>query len=190
MRTRDDAKQEALFNATVKVVNEIGFASSSVAKIAGEAGVSPATIYVYYKNKEDLLVSTYVRIKQRLSERVLEDLDDSLPIPDILKNVWMKMFAYINAHTDQFRFSEQFANSPYYNAVEKADVERFFAPLFDVVERGIALKMIKDVNFEILTIFMLQPIMSLASPRICQTIKLNQETLETAFELAWDAIKR
>ena len=56
MRTKDGIKQEALFEATVKLVNEIGFASSSVSKIAKQAGISPATIYIYYKNKEDLLV--------------------------------------------------------------------------------------------------------------------------------------
>ena len=64
MRTKDDVKQEALVEATVKLVNQIGFAASSVAKIAKEAGVSPATLYIYYKNKEDLLVSTYVEIKK------------------------------------------------------------------------------------------------------------------------------
>ena len=37
MRIKDDIKQEALFQATVKLVNEIGFVSSSVAKIAKEA---------------------------------------------------------------------------------------------------------------------------------------------------------
>ena len=67
MRVKDDEKQEALFEATVKLVNEIGFVSSSVSKIAKEANVSPATIYVYYKNKEDLLVSTYIAIKLDLS---------------------------------------------------------------------------------------------------------------------------
>ena len=64
MRVKDDIKQDALFEATVKLVNEIGFAASSVSKIAKEAGVSPATLYVYYKNKEDLLVSTYIEIKK------------------------------------------------------------------------------------------------------------------------------
>ena len=51
MRTKCEEKQEALFEATVKLVNEIGFAASSVAKIAKEANVSAATLYIYYKNK-------------------------------------------------------------------------------------------------------------------------------------------
>ena len=95
MRTRDDEKKAALFEATVKLVNEIGFVSSSVSKIAKEAGVSPATLYVYYKNKEDLLVSTYVDIKMNMSRALLEDFDESLPIRDILRHVWFKMFEFI-----------------------------------------------------------------------------------------------
>jgi len=42
VRAKDEIKQEALFEATIKVVNQIGFASSSVSKIAREAGISPA----------------------------------------------------------------------------------------------------------------------------------------------------
>ena len=96
MRTRDDDKKAALFEATVKLVNEIGFVASSVSKIAKEADVSPATIYVYYKNKEDLLISTYVDIKLSLSKAVLEDLDTNRPIRDILQKAWVNMFGYIS----------------------------------------------------------------------------------------------
>ena len=85
MRYRDEAKQNAVIEATVKLVNQIGFAATSTAKIAKEANVSSATIYIYYKNKEDLLVSTYVDIKKKMGEAFLKDFDDSLPIRDILK---------------------------------------------------------------------------------------------------------
>ena len=104
MRTRDDEKKEALFAATVKLVNAIGFVSSSVSKIAKEAGVSPATLYVYYKNKEDLLVSTYIDIKLDLSRAILSDFDDSLPMRDIIKNVWISMFDYATNNLEYYKF--------------------------------------------------------------------------------------
>jgi len=190
MRVKDDVKQEALFQATVKLVNEIGFASSSVAKIARQANISPATIYVYYKNKEDLLVSTYIQIKRQLSAAVMQDFDAALPIPDILKDVWLKMFDYISSNSGYFQFTEQFANSPYSDLIDKQEVEKYFEPLIQVIQRGIEQKIIKDVNFDILTAFMVYPIMILSNPRLCQHIELNAETIETAFGLAWDAIKR
>ena len=119
MRTKDDQKKEALFAATIKLVNDIGFAATSVSKIAKEAHVSPSTLYVFFKNKEDLLVSTYVEIKMDLSRAMLDRFDDSLPIRDIMKNVWFSMFDYISLKPHYFQFIEQFANSPYSELVDK-----------------------------------------------------------------------
>ena len=189
MRTKDDEKKAALFEATVKLVNEIGFVSSSVSKIAKEAKVSPATIYVYYKNKEDLLVSTYIDIKRNLSEAVLNNFDNKLPIRDILRNVWFNMFKYISNNLEYFKFAEQFSNSPYSSLVNKEAVEQYFDPVINVLQRGIEQKIIKNVNLDILVAFMFYPITVLANPRLCQNFELNEENIETAFTLAWDAIK-
>ena len=189
MRIKDDLKEAALFEATVKLVNEIGFAASSVSKIASEAGVSPATIYVYYKNKEDLLVSTYIKIKLDLSKALLKDYNDRLPIRDILRHVWYNMFAYISNHLEYYKFCEQFSSSPYSSLVNKQELEQHFAPVIKVMQTGIEQKIIKDVNFDILTAFIYHPITVLANPSLCQDFELNDENIETAFTLAWDAIK-
>jgi AcrR family transcriptional regulator len=189
MRIKDDEKEAALFEATVKLVNEIGFASSSVSKIAKEAGVSPATIYVYYKNKEDLLVSTYTEIKLNLSKALLRDFNDRRPIRDILRNVWFNMFEYISNNLEYFKFVEQFSSSPYSSLVNRQEVEQYFVPLIKVLQTGIEQKIIKNVNSDILTAFMYHPITVLANPGLCQDFELNEENIETAFTLAWDAIK-
>ncbi len=189
MRVKDDIKQEALFEATVKLVNEIGFAASSVSKIAKEAGVSPATIYVYYKNKEDLLVSTYLDIKQNLGLALGENFDDTLPIRDILKQVWFNMFEHIRAHPHYFQYTEQFANSPFSALVDKQEIEKYFNPVINVVIRGIEQKIIKNVDFDILAAFIFHPIVVLSNERLCQSFKPSRENIDTAFTLAWDAIK-
>lgn len=189
MRTRDEEKKAALFEATVKLVNEIGFVSSSVSKIAKEANVSPATIYVYYENKEDLLVSTYVEIKRSLSNAILDNFDATLPIRDILRNVWFNIFEYISNNLNYYKFAEQFSNSPFSSLVDRETVEQFFDPLIKVLKRGIEQKIIKNVNFDILAAFMWYPITVLANPRLCEDFELNEVNIETAFTLAWDAIK-
>lgn len=189
MRKKDDAKKEALFLATIKLVNTIGFVASSVSKIAKEAEVSPATLYVYFKNKEDLLVSTYIEIKRDMSAAVLDGLDGSLPVRDILLQVWRKMFTYIAANREEFRFAEQFANSPFSQLVDKGEIRKYFLPLIQVVQTGIERKIIKDVDFDILGAFIFYPVMILANPNICHGFDLSDKNVETAFQLAWDAIK-
>ncbi|MDJ0782591.1 MAG: TetR/AcrR family transcriptional regulator [Desulfosarcinaceae bacterium] len=189
MRTKDDDKIAALFGATVKLVNEIGFAASSVSKIAKEAKVSPATLYVYYENKEALLVSTYVEIKRELSQVVLRDFDEGRPIRDTLQIVWRNLFEHISNHLDYFRYMEQFSNSPYTDQVDHARLERFFEPLAQVIQRGIAEKIIKDVDRDILKVFIWHPVMVLANPRLCQGFEMTDKNIEDAFTMAWDAIK-
>lgn len=189
MRIKDDIKQEALFEATVKLVNEIGFAASSVAKIAKEASISPATIYIYHKNKEELLVSTYLDIKRDMGKAMAENFDDSLPIRDIIKTLWVKIFTYVSTYPAYFQYAEQFSNSPYIGLVDKLEIQGYFAPMIQVIWKGIEQKIIKDVNFDILTAFIFYPIMALSNPRICQDFEASDENIETAFTLAWDAIK-
>ena len=189
VRTKDNEKKAALFEATVKLVNEIGFVASSVSKIAKEAQVSPATLYVYYKNKEDLLVSTYVDLKLDFSQAILDGLDGTLPIRDILRNVWYSTFEYISNNLRYYKFMEQFANSPYSSLVDRQAVEQYFVPLINVMERGIEQKIIKPVNRHILAAFLFHPISYLANPRLCQEFELTEDGIETAFTMAWDAIK-
>ncbi|MCP5104017.1 MAG: TetR/AcrR family transcriptional regulator [bacterium] len=189
MRHKDENKQDAIIKATVKLVNEIGFVASSVAKIAKEANVSPATIYIYYKNKEDLLVSTYIGIKQKISDAIMTDFNPDMPIRDILKKFWFHAFEYIAEYPDYFQFTEQFSYSPYSELVDKEKVEKYFEPIFQILNKGIEQKIIKNVTMEVLSVFMFYPVMLLANPRLCANFQLNAENIETAFTLAWDAIK-
>lgn len=59
MRTRDYEKQERIKEAMVRLILREGINGASVAKIAREAGVSPATIYIYYDSKEALLSAAF-----------------------------------------------------------------------------------------------------------------------------------
>ena len=189
MRIKDELKQDAIIQATVKLVNQIGFVSSSVAKIAQEADVSPATIYIYYKNKEDLLVSTYIDIKKKLSEALLKDFDSSKPFRDILKKFWLNGFSYISENSEFYQYTEQFSNSPYSNLVDKAKVEKHYEPMLKVLQKGIEQKIIKDVSHDVLAAFIFYPMMILSNPKLCASFELTEENINQAFTLAWDAIK-
>lgn len=190
MRIKDEIKQKALFQATVTMVNQIGFAASSVSKIAREAGISPASLYVYHKNKEDLLVSTYIQIKKLMGSALQRQFDAKRPIRDILEQVWQNVFLFVTDHSDYFQYMEQFASSPYSDLVNKQEVEAYFEPVIQVIHKGIEQKIIKDVSLDIITAFVFQPVLALASPRRCEHFELNRENIDTAFNLAWDAIRR
>ena len=189
MRIKDDTKQEALFEATIKVVNEIGFASSSVSKIAKEAGISPATIYIYHENKEDLLVSTYMKVKKNFTMTLLEGFDDGLPIRDIFKRVWYNGFKYASSYKAHFRFKEQFANSPYMELVDESEIDAMLMLIITIFKRGIEEKILKDVDMNLFAAFMYYPIVALSNLQTGIEFEVNDEIIDKAFDMAWEAIK-
>lgn len=50
-----DFRTAEIVQATRRVIAEVGFADTSIERIAQEAGVAKGTIYLYFRNKEELL---------------------------------------------------------------------------------------------------------------------------------------
>ncbi len=51
-------KYMQIIDAAAEVIAENGYHQSQVSKIAKQAGVADGTIYLYFKNKEDILISS------------------------------------------------------------------------------------------------------------------------------------
>ena len=64
-KNQKNNKYHLILEAAVKVFARQGFHQSTVAQIAKEAGVADGTIYLYFKNKDDILVHFFsYRTKQ------------------------------------------------------------------------------------------------------------------------------
>ena len=56
---KDRPKYKQIIDAAVVVIAENGYHQAQVSKIAKQAGVADGTIYLYFKNKEDILISMF-----------------------------------------------------------------------------------------------------------------------------------
>jgi len=73
-KKRDANKYFKIIDAATKVFAEKGFFQSRIADIAREAGVADGTIYIYFDNKDDILISLFEE-QMRL---VLENMESRL----------------------------------------------------------------------------------------------------------------
>lgn len=53
------AKRERILRAAIRIFSQKGFFNSRVSEIARAAGVADGTIYLYFRNKDDLLISLF-----------------------------------------------------------------------------------------------------------------------------------
>lgn len=90
----DPAKREQILEGAHRVFMEMGFDASSMNDIAREAGVSKGTLYVYFKNKEDLFAAMVQSQKTRVFERLQEALGDK-PLVDGLHDFGVAFAGYI-----------------------------------------------------------------------------------------------
>ena len=75
---RDKPKYKQIVDAAVIVIAENGYHQAQVSKIAKEAGVADGTIYLYFKNKEDILISVFREKMGIFAENVKEILDKEI----------------------------------------------------------------------------------------------------------------
>ena len=54
----EEIRRRQLIEATIASIHEVGFADSSLSRIAGKAGVSTGIVHHYFKNKADLMEAT------------------------------------------------------------------------------------------------------------------------------------
>jgi TetR/AcrR family fatty acid metabolism transcriptional regulator len=59
LRIKEGNKEKDIIEAAVKVFAEYGYHNSKISKIAETAGVATGSVYVYYKNKEDILLKIF-----------------------------------------------------------------------------------------------------------------------------------
>ncbi len=93
---RNSDKYHQILTAAIKVFAERGFSQSTISQIAHEAGVADGTIYLYFKNKDDILVQFYEKMTEHVSTRFWEAVQNGKTAVEKLHNL-------IHAHLDLFQ---------------------------------------------------------------------------------------
>lgn len=73
---RDKPKYKQIIDAAVIAIAENGYHQAQVSKIAKQAGVADGTIYLYFKNKEDILISVFREKMGVFVENLREIIDN------------------------------------------------------------------------------------------------------------------
>ncbi|QQK80989.1 TetR/AcrR family transcriptional regulator [Salicibibacter cibi] len=92
---KNSQKYQLIIDAAVTVIADHGYHAAQVSKIAKEAGVADGTIYLYFKNKEDILVSLF-RTKMGGFISAIEERMATCP------NAEEKLRQIVHMHFNQF----------------------------------------------------------------------------------------
>ena len=93
MPRKSEEKRRRIKEVALRVFAEKGFAKARVSEIARQAGVADGTIYLYFKNKDDLLIRIFEEEMDGIIPQVRERVSEG-------KTAYEQLERFIDAHFD------------------------------------------------------------------------------------------
>ncbi|MDD2897459.1 MAG: TetR/AcrR family transcriptional regulator [Desulfuromonadaceae bacterium] len=186
-------KRDEIVRAALELIAEHGFHGAPMAMIAERASVGAGTIYRYFENKDVMITELFREIEERNYPILKAGYAPDQPLRERFFHLCTALMHYFIENPLDFRFIEQFFNSPYgvahrrdklLGTKEGCDV---FKELF---EDGLSRQVMKDLPLVILFDLAFGPILAVARDHILSFIVLDDVLIARTVEACWDAIKR
>lgn len=135
---RNNDKYQRILEAAVKVFAERGFHQATISRIARQAGVADGTIYLYFKNKDDILIQFFDFKTRQVFDRFREELDQGL-------NATAKLRGLIRRHLAEFQQDRNMAllyqaetrrNDPLVSGQIRATAKMYLNLVIEIIAQG------------------------------------------------------
>ena len=189
MRQKDDQKTDLFFTSTLALVSQVGLVGLTIPLIAKRSGVATGTLYIYFKNKEDLILALYKDIKKRFASTIFIGYSPGMSVEEGLRTIWENTVRYSVSHYSEEVFLQQFNISPYSKGPEVLTFAGDqMQPLQELIARGQQLSLLKPDKHLIRQLF-IGFIQQIGSDIHQSPSLLTRTWLDTSFRFFWDAIK-
>ena len=94
MRLKDEQKIDLFLTSTLTLVGQIGLVGLTMPLIAKQSGVATGTLYIYFKNKDDLIFALYKEIKKRFGATIFIGFTPQLPVDEGFRVIWENSVRY------------------------------------------------------------------------------------------------
>ena len=101
--SKSEDKHQRIINAALKVFAKKGFYNSRVSEIAKEAEVADGTIYLYFKNKDDILISVFETEMKKMIINMKKELSKC---HDPVEKIRIFAFQHLNMITENQEWAE------------------------------------------------------------------------------------
>lgn len=151
MRSKEEVVQEfrmqSIQDAAMRVIARKGMSAATMQEIAEEAGVAKGTIYLYFRDREELVEKTFERAITNLRERLDAVLDGDAPFDKKIRDVLAAKIAFFTENREFFRLyialrlpegnpQQQRRHKRTCEPQYKAGVDRFTLFLREAMDRG------------------------------------------------------
>ncbi len=186
-------KRDEVVRAALELIAELGFHGAPMAMIAERAGVGAGTIYRYFENKDVLIAELFGAVEEKIYADLIEGYSTKNPIRERFLHLGTALLRYYIANPLEFRYLEQFYNSPFGVAHRRSKLLGnkegcyFFRELF---EEAVSQQVMKDLPLVLLFDLAFGPLFAAARDHILGFVTLDDLLIARIIEACWDGVKR
>tara|TARA_R110001632_G_scaffold194733_2_gene316185 strand:+ start:845 stop:1423 length:579 start_codon:yes stop_codon:yes gene_type:complete len=187
--SKSELKRRALVKATITLVNNNGFHATPISKIAKMANVSPATIYLYFENKQDLVNKVYIEVKEAFTDYAFKTFSQKMSVAEGFEVIWKRIAEFKMSNVDKAMFLAQCDNTPIIDEESRQEGIKHLEPLLDLWQRGKDEKVIKQLSNYLLYAYTINPLSFLIVMQQQGCFEIEKGHIEEAYQAAWNSIK-
>jgi len=137
---RDSEKSQQIIDAAIRVFARNGYYNSRVSDIAREAGIASGTIYLYFKTKDDILVTLFREKMAGFVARLREAIDAAPDALAKLRRLIALHFQVLESNPDLAEVVqvELRQGHKFFRGASAHEVAAYFALISSVLEEGVA----------------------------------------------------
>ena len=178
---------EQIFMATDRLMAKEGLTQLSMHKLAKEANVAAGTIYLYFKNKDELLEQFARRGFAIFMATLEKDFDESKPFFEQYRQMWWNIWQFLQENPTILSNLNQYQSLPNFFEIcrgVKNDRWEFFC------RQARKADILTDLPDDILFLLSLKTSIVIATDMKFINVSLNNEILESVIERSWRAIQK
>lgn len=185
-------KRCAVIHAALDLVAEHGFHGAPMAAVAERADVAAGTIYRYFESKDALILETFRFLEDILHGVIMETYPEGGTVRERYLHVAGTLTRYLIGSPREFRFLEQFQNSPYgaHRRREKMLGKGDKNLVLDLFEEGKRERIVKNLPVPVLMALAFGPLMQICRDAALGFVTLDDRLLADSVEACWDAVRR
>ncbi|MFD2938698.1 TetR/AcrR family transcriptional regulator [Flavobacterium notoginsengisoli] len=149
MRTRDTNKEEIVKQKAIGMIVTQGVEGFGMNRLAKECGISVATLYIYYSDKEDLIRKIGIEIGRKLFDKILDGFSPEMSFKDGLKNQWENRIYFTLHFTQEATCFEILKQSTYGDAIVEEITGDFKQTMSHFILSAIERKELIPITFEV-----------------------------------------
>ncbi|MCO4292590.1 TetR/AcrR family transcriptional regulator [Solitalea sp. MAHUQ-68] len=195
MRTRDENKEQAIRQQAIEMIVKYGLEGFSMQKLAKAANVSPATMYIYYQDKEDLVLSLGTEVFNKMQLYSLKNFSSDLSFDEGLKLQWKNRAAFFLENPLDVQFIEHLRYSPAFRTISHTIKNSFKAEMGKFVHNAVLRGELVQLPFEVYWSVAFSPLYQLmkfhtqGESYASSSFELTDEVMDQTLQVVLKALK-